>query len=486
MERTFITTMPDQFGAFLKACNCLSSLGLNITRVNYNKAVDLHTLFITAEGHAELLDEAEERLKEIGYIQENPKESQIYLVVFTLQDVPGTVAKVLELIQKYRFNISYINSQQDYSGYQQFKMGIFADDPNAMASFMTEVRQLCPAELLPYNTSEKYFDNSIFYTSYIKGLGQMLSIDEKEQKDLMVYTNCAMQTLDDQNKTPFQTFDAIYGFARIISETHGEGFKPRITEHQIDTDNSILLIEPDCGSNISVLKSHGKYLCIDTGYACYKDEMLSLFETLIPNFRSLEKTAIITHPDLDHTGLLPWFDHIICTKKSAEQFVLEQMGEPGPRELNPLHRSYMDICKVLTRYRSPDISKVEMPWKKENDGSELLMKVGTYDFGDFHFAVYEGAGGHVPGEIILIDEGHHIAFSGDIYVNIKGMTPIQREYNRYAPILMSSVDMDAKKSTAERNAFLELLTMIDTGKVYDPDHSPRWKVFCGHGAVKEL
>ncbi len=486
MERTFITTMPDQFGAFLKACNVLSELGLNITRVNYNKAVDLHTLFITAEGHAELLDTAEERLKGIGYIQDKQKESQIYLVVFTLHDVPGTVSKVLALIEQYKFNISYINSQQDYSGYQQFKMGIFAEDPESMNRFMTEVRSLCPAELLPYNSSEKYFDNTIFYESFINGLAQMLSIDEKDRQELLVNANYAMQVLDDRNMSPFQTFDAIYGFARIISQTHGEGFKPRITEHKIDEDNSILLVEPDCGSNISVLKSHGKYLCIDTGYACYKDEMLSLFETLIPNFRSLEKTAVITHPDLDHTGLLPWFDHIVCTKKAAECFVLEQMGEPSAREQNVNNKPYIGICKVLTKYQVPDVSRIEIPWEKQNDGSQLLMDVGSYDFGDFHFTVYEGAGGHVPGEIILIDEEHHVAFSGDIFVNLKGMTPVQKEYNKYAPILMSSVDLEPKKSTAERNAFLELLNMIDTGKSYDPAHRTPWKIFCGHGAVKEL
>ena len=55
MKRTFITTMPDHIGAFLKASKCLASLGINITRVSYNKAVDSHTLFIDAEGSPEQL-----------------------------------------------------------------------------------------------------------------------------------------------------------------------------------------------------------------------------------------------------------------------------------------------------------------------------------------------------------------------------------------------------------------------------------------------
>ena len=48
MKKTYITTMPDQIGAFLKASECCAGLGINITRVSYNKAVDSHTLFIDA------------------------------------------------------------------------------------------------------------------------------------------------------------------------------------------------------------------------------------------------------------------------------------------------------------------------------------------------------------------------------------------------------------------------------------------------------
>ena len=57
MKQTFTTVMPDQIGAFLKADRCLTKLGLNITRVSYNKAVDKHTLFIEAEGTKEQLGE---------------------------------------------------------------------------------------------------------------------------------------------------------------------------------------------------------------------------------------------------------------------------------------------------------------------------------------------------------------------------------------------------------------------------------------------
>lgn len=36
MKKTYITTMPNHIGAFLKASECFAALGVNITRVSYN------------------------------------------------------------------------------------------------------------------------------------------------------------------------------------------------------------------------------------------------------------------------------------------------------------------------------------------------------------------------------------------------------------------------------------------------------------------
>ena len=106
MKKTYITTMPDHIGAFLKASECFAALGVNITRVSYNKAVDSHTLFIDAEGSEEQLREADRRLTEIGYLQSGRAGENIVLLEFRLRDVPGSVTAVLRLLREYRLNIS--------------------------------------------------------------------------------------------------------------------------------------------------------------------------------------------------------------------------------------------------------------------------------------------------------------------------------------------------------------------------------------------
>ena len=61
--------MPDHIGAFLKASRCFAAIGVNITRVSYNKAVDANMLFIDAEGTQQQLEDAAQKLAQIGYLQ---------------------------------------------------------------------------------------------------------------------------------------------------------------------------------------------------------------------------------------------------------------------------------------------------------------------------------------------------------------------------------------------------------------------------------
>ena len=161
MKKTYITTMPDHIGAFLKASECFAKLGINITRVSYNKAIDSHTLFIDAEGTEEELRQADIILTEIGYLQNLKNESSIVLLEFMLEDHPGSVTEVLRLIHEYRLNISYISSQEDGTPYQAFKMGLYIENEKDLKAFLADAERISPVRVLDYNHSEKVFDNSM-------------------------------------------------------------------------------------------------------------------------------------------------------------------------------------------------------------------------------------------------------------------------------------------------------------------------------------
>jgi glyoxylase-like metal-dependent hydrolase (beta-lactamase superfamily II) len=465
--------MPNHIGSFLKASRLFAELGVNITRVSYNKAIDSHTLFIDAEGTGEQLLRADRRLEEIGYIGQSKADTSIVLIEFLLKDEPGSVTKVLELIDAFFFNISYISSQQNGTGYQLFKMGLFVDDPEKIAQFLCEAEKLCRVRVIEYDQTEKNFDNSIFYKTFVSGLSSDLGLSEEQETQLLIHTNLAMQTLDEQGLSPYRTFDSIGRFAQLLASSKGEAFSPRITRHEISKQTELILIEPPCGSNTAILKSREDVLFIDSGYACYRQEMEAIFRKLLPSYDSMKKTVLITHADVDHCGLLGLFDCILANKKSAQCLAAEAEGIDGFRESNPLHKPYISICKILTGYEPICIDRVRVLWDGAEEQEEPLVEIGTFEFADLHFTVYQGKGGHLPGEIVLIDYENRIAFTGDIYINMHGMTPEQAEYNRYAPILMTSVDTDPKLCAAERQAIMQCLG------------GGKWQIFGAHGYKKE-
>ena len=465
--------MPNHIGAFLKASKCFSELGINITRVSYNKAVDSHTLFIDAEGTEEQLKKADTELEKIGYLQSSTNKTSIVLIEFRLEDVPGSVTNVLELISKFNFNISYISSQENGTDYQYFKMGLYVDDSGKITEFLKEAEKLCKVRVINYNSSEKVYDNSIFYNTYVMGLSQVMGLSENVSRELLTSVNLAMQTLDEQGLSPYRTFDSISKFAELLGASKGKNFNPRISTHKITDNTEITLIEPPCGSNTMIIKSNGKVLFVDSGYACYKEEMLEIFKKLVPDFEEIDKTILITHADVDHCGLLSVFDKIITSTKTAKCLENEYNGKNGYREQNPLHKPYINICKILTSYETVNPDKVTPMWNDIEVLTEPLTQIGFFDFEELHFEVYEGKGGHLPGEIVLIDYSKHIAITGDVYINTHGLTAEQSEYNQYAPILMTSVDTDSKLCLEERKAIIQRLGVGN------------WQIFGAHGFKKD-
>ena len=473
MKKTYVTSMPNHIGAFLKASKCFSQLNINITRVSYNKAVDSHTLFIDAEGTEEQLKKADIELEKIGYLQSDTNKTSIVLIEFRLSDVPGSVTSVLELINEFNFNISYISSQENGTDYQYFKMGLYVEDYDKVSEFLKEAEKLCKVRVIDYNSSEKVYDNSIFYNTYVLGLSQTMGLSEDVSRELLVHVNLAMQTLDEQGLSPYRTFDSISKFAELLGASKGSSFNPRISTHKISDNTEITLIEPPCGSNTIIVKSNDKILFVDSGYACYSDEMIKIFKKVVPDFENMEKTILVTHADVDHCGLLPMFDKIITSSKTANCLQREYEGKNGYREENPLHRPYINICKILTSYKAVNPEKVTAMWNDVENPSEPLTQIGFFDFEELHFEVYEGKGGHLPGEIVLIDYSKHIAITGDVYINMHGLTAEQAEYNQYAPILMTSVDTDSKMCLEERKAIMQRLGV------------GQWQIFGAHGFKKD-
>ena len=470
MKQTFTTTMPDRVGAFLGASRCISGNGANITRVSYNKAIDMHLLFIEADGTPEQLERIAKELRARGYLPEKPHQGSVLMLEFRLHDKPGAVVPVLEMINRFQFNISYISSQESGEPYQYFKMGLFVEDGEAVSRFMREVSQLCRVRIIGYDKTEKNLDNTVFYLNFANEIAKKAGLSDADQQRLIVNANLVMQLLDERDNPPYKTFEYIGRFAEQIHEWKGRAFEARLSAHTGAAGARVTVVEPPAGCNLTVIEKNGEALFVDSGFACYRDELSGLMRTLVKHFDTRVKTAVVTHADVDHCSLLDLFDDVYMSRKCCRNFLWEERGEANYREKNPLHAPYVRISKLLSAYLPPKTPGMHVVGGTEEPLEEPLKPIGTFDFHGLHFEAYEGFGGHVAGETVWLERSERLALTGDVFVNLKGFTKPQAAFNRLAPFLMTSVDTDPGRAAREREALYRLL---GEGK---------WLILGGHGA----
>ena len=463
MKKTFITKIPDEPGSFLKTTKIISNLGLNITRVSYNKAIDTNILFVEVDGNKEDIDKAYEMLKNDNFLfREN--ESKVILMEFKLLDKPNTLLPILEIISEFNFNISYISSQENSTDYQYFKMALFIDDPSKVDSFLKRVTKYCSVRIITYDKTEKNLDNTVFYISFAHELASKLDLDKSKINDLIENSNLVMQLLEDDSN-PHMTFEYIAKFGDLLNNYRGFNFNPRIKVKELNK-YTIYSIEPPCGSNIYIVKKDNDLVFIDSGFRTYIKEMKNLLRYLIPNFDTYNRSLIITHPDIDHCGLVEMFDKIYVSKDCYDNFYNELNNKPNFRELLKQHEPYVKISKILSNYIPPKLDSLVVV---DNGNKNPFDFIGSVNISDMEFKFYLGNNGHSKGEVYITLD--NIYFTGDIIVNPSGYTVEQKAFNVLAPYLMTSVNMDSIKAKEER---LELLSMIkDTDYICFGHGEPR-------------
>ena len=465
MQKTYITTMPDKAGAFLRASEIIAGEGGNIVRVNYNKAVDLHTLFIdVAADSQEQLRRITEGLREIGYLAGQQEKPQVMLIELKLLDVPGSLRPVLEMLSRYDINISYLNSLENGTAYQYFKMGLFLENPKLVKGLLDEISTICDVMILEYSITEKVLDSTVFYLGFAGEMRSLLGLSQKETNRFIIESNKIMQILDAKNETPFKTFEYIRNFAKFIVEHKGSNFRPIISQRKLTERVLAYIIEPPCGSNTYILDDGQELLFVDGGFQCFLEEMKPILYSLIPDLDQRKKIMTLTHADIDHDGLIPMFDQVLVSETCFQNFVFDFEGRDNFREQNPVHAPYCRLSKIISGYTPPNPDKLKILGRKS--GRDTLSHIGELRFGDLCFQLYEGNGGHVKGETVFYDRDNRVLFTGDNLVNIQGFSKDQMAFNALAPYLMTSVNVDSKEATACR----KLLTKWAKGCFVCPGH----------------
>ena len=470
MRETFIVRLPNKAGVFLKVCDIVARFGGSIFRINYNKGIDMNTVFLEIEGSSEVLENIRDQLDEGQYLAKRDGDLQVILVELKIPDGIGAAMPVLEAVSRRHVNISFINYQHSDETIQTVRMGLFIDRPRMLPQLLEELEGICETRILNYEVTDRSIDGSVFYVTFANEMKQILDLGDEDTEEILIQSNRIMQMLDEDNKAYLKTFDYIRRFALFIRDHGRENFHARITQMEPAAGLTLSVIEPPCGSNTYILEYEGRLLFVDCGFACYRQEMLSIFRGLYPDFDTRSKEIVITHADIDHSGLLDLFDKAYMSQSCYDNFVDEQNHVPNYREQNVLHQPYCIISKIITGYQPPSLDNAVILGHRTN--RKLLCRIGEFAFGKWTWQVSEGMGGHVRGETVIFCPETGIVFAGDIFVNIKQFSEDQRDFNLLAPYLMTSVEEDSALAKQTRNLLVETFP----GYLLCPGHGPALRI----------
>lgn len=478
MTHTYITSMPDKPGAFMAAAKIIEKNKSNITRVSYNKSVDFHMLFIEVQGKEHNLKIIEKELNEIGYINRDFNAPQIIVINIKIPDKQGALVPVLEILNNFHVNISYLDSLQENKQYQNFKMGLFIDSSKDINEILHSISSLYPVEIVNYEDNGTTLDNTIFYIRFGNEIQKMFNLDYKNTQLLIQESNRIMQLLCEIKESPRDVFAKVLHLAKFISDHKCENFHANVSSKKITDKTTLYIIEPPCGSNVYIFQSGDELLFIDTGFAIYADEMMEIFKGLFENFSSMKKTILLTHADVDHCGLLSILTDakILVNEKTAKSLMKQSNNVVDYREMNKYCLGYSRLSRIFSNYVPPKQNQLTILDSTTPKEHNKFIHICDIAFKDISLEMHEGSGGHMFGEVIFLCKDHKLMFTGDLLVNIKGFSGETMEFNSIAPYLMTSVDLKPDLAKSMRLQIFEMLEKL--GK-------DGYTILGGHGPIME-
>lgn len=482
-KKTFVTNIPDKSGAFMLASKIIYKHQGNIVRVSYNKAVDLHTLFIDVVADEDELNLITSELDNVGYLNEKISETRVIIVSIKIPDISGALLPVLKILDRYDINISYMNSSSTNTDHQDFEMGLLIENPNIVKMVLDDISEIYQINIIDYGDSETTLDNTIFYIRLANDMQKLLNLSTKKTMEFISESNRILQMLQHKGTAnPDKVFDYIRRFASFIAKHKNTHFFADIDKININDDLILYCIQPPCGSNIYIVKTENELTLIDTGFAVYYEEMLTIFKQLFPNWETVSKKIYITHADIDHCGLLSKIEdaQIFMNEKSAESIRRQYAGLPDFREANDYCFGYSKLSQIISDYTPVDTDKLNIIGHDTMADHCDLLNIGAFQIGELNFEVMEGSGGHLYGEMIFINKEYGLIFTGDNLVNISGFTPERAEFNSLAPFLMTSVNINSEKAKKMRNEIISLIHDLEQINKHPC-------IICGgHGPISRL
>jgi len=150
-------------------------------------------------------------------------------------------------------------------------------------------------------------------------------------------------------------------------------------------------------------------------------------------------------------------------------------------ETSILEGVYTKLINLFSNFNPPD--DVALISDKNYGKRNIFPIIDKFKIGGLEFEVLESLGGHLHGQIYLLCPEEGVLFPADSLINFQSLSTDRKKFNLLAKNLMTSVNVDGKLATREREALIELVNELDKKL---PGENRKCLICGGHGAVSVL
>jgi glyoxylase-like metal-dependent hydrolase (beta-lactamase superfamily II)/uncharacterized protein with ACT and thioredoxin-like domain len=485
---SFIARMPDRPGALHRAAEIITRYKGNINRIQYDRRIDMHTVFFEVTAVPQAYDKIREELEKIGYLQTSLHPVAFLKFHVYLPNCPGALFDFLNYITSSEANITHLDFDDQGQHPERLVVGLNIENPDMIDALLNQLKSRYRLEIIEYDTTGEKLDDTVFYLRLAQKL--RLFLGSAEDDFLMRFLhdiNHIAQELSNLRKDPIEVFESILKVGDCLNRTSGSNFYADVQRVRIKEDIELFCFQPPCGGNIYLFDTPSERVMIDTGYGIYFQDIVNMLQHYGLGDLSRLKRIYITHADADHCGAAGCFP--APSYLNRETFLITRETSRAYGSSNQgciLEEVYTKIINLFSKF-TPPADIVLFPEVSLSD--EKIEKRGAFpviarfQIDDLEFEALAGMGGHMHGEVFYICPEEGLLFPEDAVINFKSLSADRTEYNLLADYLMTSVNVDSKLAREERQALLSLISEIDEKLT---EKGKKCLIFCGHGSISVL
>jgi glyoxylase-like metal-dependent hydrolase (beta-lactamase superfamily II) len=499
----FHACLPDRPGSIAGLAGDIAGVGGNISLFHYDRAADAHR--VSVEVHLPSAEAVDSLLRVLGEGKGlsplPPSESGDEVAVTDLDGIleikvrlvnePGWLAAFAAVVARLGSNLTYMIYDEGADPFSAV-MALVAPGTAGIDRLLEALNERHYSYRVTYrggqgDEADRVIGLKLVERYFIRLRALLPESDVDEIRGLVESSRDLHQDLigfyrEAGNDLPAaDVFETVLSFAARARGNTGDKFVLREME-PIDLGGAELLgFRLPTSENVYLVRHGDELTMIDAGHGIYFADLTRCWERMGLDPSRIRR-ILATHPDTDHIGAAGYFEEAYGTEvwmHPAGDEIISQMnrGLGAPEKIRKLNRYYTRLSVAFTACRFPGHPR---HFETGDLGCAGAFRIADVVLaGPLRFEVLESRGGHVRGQVFLLERKAGLLFTSDYLLNTGSLSPDERsQLGIYRSMVINPNDDPA----LYRDECADLLSLAtDVARGLPPAQGRRISILPGHG-----